>query len=243
MEKKGHRAWTPTEKKQAAIREAKVQTIRTVQPRQIKRTGNRSLRLLVPVREDEGKVNIIEKEGKEVKPVSYDNESQHVTINTAKAHDSDCEFLLYEEDENVGGLISALCPEVMVRVCGVETRVFSDSGTEISCVSEELVTELEGKVIQLAYLNVPRIKIVGVRSRKGPRVNRQTVLTIEGIGEPKKFITPDDSKSLAILPDKWQVTDKFVRLLKLDYPIFQLYNTTSISVPQSLNEEIVQDVA
>ncbi|KAJ8870259.1 hypothetical protein PR048_029280 [Dryococelus australis] len=208
MEEEGHRAWTPTEEQQAATRESKVHAVQPQQIIKLERTGERSLRPLVLVRDDEGTVSIREKE--------------------AKMLDSDREFLLYEEDENVGELISVLCPEVMVRVCGVETPVLLDSGAKISCVSEELVTELEGKgkpfILGTDFLTQHKI-----------------LLHFGGWF----IITPDDIRSKAILPDKWHVTNMFVGLLKLDYPVFQLYNTPAISVSQSqnLNEGIMQAVA
>ncbi|KAJ8867146.1 hypothetical protein PR048_033010 [Dryococelus australis] len=120
MEKKGHRAWTPTEEQQAAIREAQcmppgpyshksVSLYHRFDGSRTYRQSQLRLRLLVPVREDEGTVNIREKGSKEVKPISCD-ELPHVTIHTAKVHDSDREFLSYEEDANVGGLILYFSP-------------------------------------------------------------------------------------------------------------------------------------
>ncbi|KAJ8871983.1 hypothetical protein PR048_028323 [Dryococelus australis] len=71
-------------------------------------------------------------------------------------------FLLWEEDETAG------------------------NGAEISCVSKNLITELEIRDVHLAFLPVPRIQIVDITSRKGSMVNRQTVIDIEGLGKTKK---------------------------------------------------------
>ncbi|KAJ8893197.1 hypothetical protein PR048_005783 [Dryococelus australis] len=66
------------------------------------------------------------------------------------------------------GSISALCPEtIIIKVCVIETPVLLDSGAEISCI-------------------IPRLRIVGATSRKGPVKTCQTVINTEGIGETKK---------------------------------------------------------
>lgn len=123
--------------------------------------------------------------GELVRSCTVPNSNHEPSVCTVFLDETDREFLLSEPPGDVIVNRESLCPEILLQVCGKPTMCLLDSGAEISCVAESFCKELNEAGINPPVIPVPRLRIIGATCKASPVINKQVILSIEGLGSPK----------------------------------------------------------